>query len=345
MVYRDGGQGTFVLDLRLGKLGRLKRASGTSDLVIFRDVRTTLVRLRRERRWDLLALVVNRLVTPLGLCEAIWGGRQDELPTGAEAQPLRQVVDRWIAGLDRAPVTRREYERMLLRVATERARLADVPLILARERALAMRTGKRAAFNRLYAALRTLLRHVVGPDHRLLREVQRVEWLRESPRQGNPQSVDAVRSLAGKLGRHAPTLWALCLTGMRRGEYFGRRFTVLPDRIAIRGTKTRAAAREVPRPYPVESPTCEYRWFKGLLSEASGGAVRVHDLRYTYQRWLEEAGVPEVRIKCYAGHAVRDVSELYRRGRGFAEHLAGDAEKLRAWFGSPPPRQALEVVS
>jgi hypothetical protein len=61
-------------------------------------------------------------------------------------------------------------------------------------------------------------------------------------------------------------------------------------------------------------------------------------------RWCEDAGVPELRIRYYAGHAVKDVSELYRRGRGFAEHLAADARRIREWLGYRGPAQALEVV-
>lgn len=343
MVHRDGSGGTLIVDLWLGKLGRLKRASGTADATVYRDVVMTLRRLRRDGAWDLLALVYNRLVTPLELCQSVWQQRTDELPSAEDARPLTTVIAHWTASLDRVPRTVADYRQMLLRLTTADARLSDLPTLLARARAQAMHTGRRSTFNHLWSAARTMLLHELGPEHRLTKAVRRIEALRVDRRKGNPQSPNQVRAIAGQMGRHAPALWALCLTGMRRGEYFNRRFTVLPDRVAIRGTKTATAVREIPKAYPVSAPTCRFRAFGRHLAEASGETVRIHDLRYTWMRWCEEAGIPEVRIRWYAGHAVKDVSELYRRGRGFTEHLVQDAERLRTWLGEPPSLQ-LEVA-
>lgn len=338
--YREAGRGTFVLDMRLGKLGRCKRASGTDDLDVFRDVLTTLRRLRKERRWELLTLVVTGRVKPIDLCEAVWNSALGELPTADEAWLLEPLVEDWLSGLDKAERTVTDYRRMLLALAKNRATVATLPRQLEARRRAAIKSGHRKAFNNLLSPVRMMLRKQLGPDHPVTKAVWRIEWLEIlNRRPGNPQTTDQVRALAAKLGKHSPTLWALCLTGMRKSEYFGRRWTVQGDRLAVAGVKAgrKRPPREIPLIYPVSVPTCGYRWFKRQLHDASGGTVTVHDCRYTWMRWLEEGGVPGLRIRYYAGHSVRDVTELYRRGRGFTEHLVQDAERVRTWLGDAPP--------
>lgn len=333
--HRDGTHGTFVIDLRLGKLGRFKAASGTTDPSLFRDVVGTIRSLRAARQWDLLSLLVNRQVHPLELHRAVIQQRVGVLPTPEDLLPIGPVAERWLANLDRATSTRRQYTWRLAHFGAPGARLADVPQLLEAARAQAIGDGKRVAFNGLRITVRRLMDDMLGLDHQLTRRAHAIRPLRATHRLGNPQSVDEVRALTMQLGPYGPSFWALCLTGMRQAEYFRRRYEVKPECIVIHGTKTHAAERVVPRVYPISDPIVGYDRFRQVLADVTR-AVRVHDTRYTFTRWCDDAGVPTPRLSWYLGHAAPDVTARYGRGRGFVEYLTADAEKLRGFLGDAP---------
>lgn len=344
MVHWDGAGGTLLIDLRLGKLGRYKRASGTTDPRLHADVVRT-IRLLRDQyppRWEVLALLMRGELSPLELHDAFVRGQVDRLPTADDLRPIDGVARRWLAGLDLSPVTIRGYAGRLatLPVGT----LGDLPRLLDAARTTALACGKRRTFNQLFTACHQMLVQTLGARHRLVEQVERLIPLRVTRRPGNPQTPLEVRTLADALHEHGAIIWALALSGMRRSEYFNGRWRLLPDRINIQGTKSVAARRDVPRVYPISEPTCIYDHFVKLLRKATKGHVRPHDLRYTYFRWLEDAGVSRERANYYAGHATQNVSEMYRRGRGYAEHLETDAERLRTWLGDPPAT-GLRVVA
>jgi hypothetical protein len=345
MVHRDPRGGTLLLDIRLGKLGRYKAASGTDDVALYRDLVAMLRQLRRARQWDVLALVVQRQVAPLELYDAYVRGRLETLATADDLRPLAGTITRWLERLDRAASTAKQYTWLLGHFGDERATLADVPQLLEEARLAALRSGHRTRFNGLRVAVRQLLAWAVTAEHRLYRAVARIEPLRVERRQGNPQTVDALRALATALADLGPMAWALALTGMRRGEYFGRRFEVRADRLLVHGTKSKAAERTVPLAYPIAAPSCSYDHFADRVRAVSANALRVHDFRYTFTRWCEDAGIATARIRWYLGHASAggDVTMLYRTARGFTEYLGRDAERLRAFVGEPP-RRALEVA-
>lgn len=337
------GVGTLKIDLRLGKYGRFNRATGTKDQEKAKDITATLRRLARERRYDLLGPMVQGIVTPLELHEAIWRQRADQLPTIENVWPLHRMARRWVEQLDRADRTRDEYERVLLALGDDDTKLEHVPGLLAEARSAAMKSGKRPTFNRLHSAVSMLFQSLLGEQHALTGAIARVERLTEDRREGNPQSLAQVHAIVQGLGEHGANCWPLSLTGMRTDEYFQRRYRPVADAAEILGTKSKAAKRAVPLAYPITAPTCSADHFRHRLHTLTDGEVRPHDLRYTFMRWAENAGIPDLRIRWYAGHAVKSVSELYRRGRGFQEFLREDAERLRAYFGEPPA-SGLRVV-
>jgi hypothetical protein len=153
-------------------------------------------------------------------------------------------------------------------------------------------------------------------------------------REGNPQEPEQIRALALHC-RYPDELWALCLTGMRQGEYWGT-WEALSDRVTIGGTKTAAARRVVPLVYRPSAPRIAYSTFYHALVRASDGALNVHDLRKTAQRWWEDAGIPDWRISLYGGHAKgrRELATIYRKPRDLTRLLVEDAERVRSWLGT-----------
>ena len=334
--HRTNARGTFVLDRYCGPLGRIRVASGTTDPREWRTLNDLITRLKRERRWDLLGLLARHQVTPLALADALAHGAVHQLPTAEDVRGLAGTVTWWIEQLDVAAATKHHHESNFRRLLADhpKARLSDLPELLVAARTAAMNSGKRSSFRDLRVSSLALLRDVVGRDHRLYVAVRQVERLKVTRRVGNPQTPDQLRVLALRMPKEAAMLWALALTGMRRGEYWGR-WDVLPDRILIHGTKSAAAERAVPRVYPVTQPTSGYDIFVQRLRKVSGSTITPHDLRKPYMTWMEDAGIPRTRRKIYLGHEVADVSDVYER-RDITQHLVEDADRLRAFIGEPP---------
>ncbi len=333
--HRDQSRGTFVLDRRCGKLGRIKLASGTTDPDVFDELNAMITRLKRDRRWDLLGLLAQRLVSPLDLADAVYRGQTGTLPAPEELRPVSRAVATWLETADLSPRTKDDYAVRLTVAPT--VTIAKLPDVLRADRAAAIASGKRSTFNNRLDAARSFLRDVVTPMHRLYLALPAP--LELTRREGNPQEPERIRALA--LGwQHADILWALCLTAMRQSEYWGT-WEVLSDRITIQGAKGRLGApmpRVVPLVYRPARPAVAYSTFFHQLSERTDGQVNVHDLRKTAQRWWEDAGVLDWRISLYAGHAKgrKSLATIYRKPRDLTRLLQEDADRIRTWLGDPP---------
>ncbi len=341
--HRDAGQGTFLIDRRCGKLGRLKLASGTIDHGEFAALNAMVTRLKRERRWDVLSLLQQRLVSPLELYDTIHRGETHLLPTAEELRSLPRSIEGWLRDADLAERTKDDYAQRLRFPA--RARVAELPTLLAAARVTAIQSGKRATFNNLLDAARAFVRDVLTPEHKLYRALPAA--LEVARRPGNPQEPDQIRRLAQDWP-HADVLWALCLTGMRQGEYWGT-WEALSDRVQIQGVKGRRGLprpRVVPLVYRPTRPTVAYSTFYHQLVARSDRLLNVHDLRKTAQRWWEDAGVPDWRIRLYAGHSrgPEELATIYRQPRDLTRLLIEDADRIRGWLGDPP-KLGLRVAS
>jgi integrase len=133
----------------------------------------------------------------------------------------------------------------------------------------------------------------------------------------NQRTVDQAKALAKKLEpHHARTLWAFCLTGMRPEEIFeeiGNTWTMEADGVRIRGTKSPAADRVVPRVgLPVKPATKRLAFYRALRT-ASGETVTPYDLRRTYAQWLDLARIPQFRQDYYMADGPKDLNALYKR--------------------------------
>lgn len=341
--HRDHGRGTLILDRRVGKLGRLKLASGTTDPEEFKALNAIVTKLKRERRWDLLALLAQRVVSPLELSDAIYRGELQTLPSPEELRPLPRTVEAWLRTADLSDRTKDDYTKRLTFPAD--ATVASLPEILQRDRATAIASGKRATFNNRLDAARSFLRDTLKPEHRLYKALPAA--LELTRRAGNPQEPDQIRALALNW-QHAEILWALCLTGMRQSEYWGA-WEILSDRVKIQGAKGRSGApmpRVVPLVYRPGRPRVTYSTFYHQLVDRSQGELNVHDLRKTAQRWWEDVGIPDWRVSLYAGHAKgrKSLEAIYRTPRDLTRLLVEDAERVRLWLGEPP-KVGLRVAS
>lgn len=346
--HRDAGRGSYVLDRMCGKLGRLKLASGTTDAAEFAAINAMVTRLKRDRRWDLLGLLVQQIVTPLELYDAFFRGELHALPSADDLRPLPRAIARWLAVADLAPRTIQDYTARLIFPGGTTVHV--LPDLLHAARAAAVQSGKRPTFNNQLTAARAFVRDTLPEGHALRKAVHAIAELDVTHREGNPQEPDQIRALVLRFP-YPDELWALCLTGMRREEYWARPWEVLSDRVQISGVKGRRGQplpRVVPLVYRPARPRIAYSTFYKALVRDSDGALNVHDLRKTAQRWWEDAGVADWRIRLYAGHARRrkhqQLDTVYRKPRDLTRLLVEDAERVRVWLGDPP-KLGLRAVS
>jgi hypothetical protein len=333
--HRDGNAGSFILDRHLGKLGRLKMASGTTDADEFTALNSMITTLKKQRRWDYLALLTQRAVSPLELMQARDEGKLETLPSAEALLPLATTVERWLKTADLSERTKNDYRKRLEFPAG--TKVLALPDLLRERRGQAIESGKRQTFDNQLTATQSLFRDVPGLAKML---VGLPAPFNPPHRPGNPQEPEQIRALALELP-YPDELWAICLTGMRQGEYFPTRWDVLSDRVQIQGEKGRMGepvVRVVPLVYRPARPRITYSTFYKALVRDSDSTLNVHDLRKTAQRWWEDAGVPDWRISLYAGHSKgrKDLARIYRKPRDLTRLLNEDAERIRAWLGDPP---------
>lgn len=349
--HRSHHRGSFVLDRQFARIGRIRVASGTSDPVTFRRMNEMITTLKETARWDLLRALRGGVFSALELWAAFRNGQLDTLPTADEMLPAQETIDRWLPRLEVSEGHRDQYERILKKLLEPDAktRVNDLPQILKAFRDQCQDKGRRRTFNMTRSAVQAFVRDVLGSGHRLWSATADVPRLKETPRKGNPQTLDQLVELAKKLRPHHGILWSLALTGMRRGEYWAAdhvaRGSWEPkgDRVLVHGTKTAGSDRFIPLVLPPASPTIGYWGFIALLRDATKGAVTVHDLRKTYARLMEEAGVVRARRRIYLGHGKADITDLYEIHEVSA-FIAQDAERLRAFIGDAPAK-ALQVLA
>jgi integrase len=290
-----------------------------------------MLRALNPRRLDVLRAIKSGVVTIPDVFTAWQSGSGDELPTVESFKPLDHET--WSNGADCSEAQRRNHRqafRSLLDGEPKGATVADVPRLL---RAYKGRAGGRVMFNRVKASVLAYLRDELGRRHALYEAVQDIAGYTEKPAPGVKMSPDEVRAVAKSLDGLGPMVWALALSGMRRGEYWGK-WEVWQDRYRIFGTKTEAAVRDVPYLGPIVAPLCTYNPFRKKLKTVRPD-VSPHDFRHTYMHWMDEAGISRIRRKLYLGHASGDVSDIYDRHEitGF---LVTDAARLREYIGDIP---------
>lgn len=341
-MHRSNQRGTLKFDRRFGPLGRLNIASGTNDRDQFRRMNDMLTELYETGRWDFLRALRDHQLASRELWNAYRTGRLHEIPTTEELVPLREAVDRWFRGFDASAKHRDRYEGIFDQVIEPKTTVAQLSKLLRAFREKCHDDGRHRTFNLARAAAQAFLRDTFGKRHRLWEAVSTVPTLKVSSRKGRKLTVQEAADVAQRVGLWGAEWWALCLTGMRRGEYWGD-WTLAKDRIVVHGTKRRASDRFVPKLFEIVRPRLTHWGFGQALRRATDGAIRPHDARHTFMHWMELARIPRIRRKLYLGHSTsHDVSELYEE-HDVAGFLVEDANRLHGFIGEEPAK-VLRVV-
>lgn len=326
---------THYLDRRFRRVGRIKRAAGSDDRSTIKNLDGMLTVLYAQGRLDILTGIKEGTYTPLQVWDAFRLGELERLPTAKTIVPLGASMKQWIDAKRCS-----EYHRLSLRQslryierASKNATVQDLPGIVQK---LSTSLPPRS-FNLLRSAAQAFLRSTLKRSHPLYIAVTDIEAHKVvTARSAHPLTLEQMKQLSQKLGlRHRNSAWAMALTGMGPGEYWGK-WNIEADRIHVHGTKRAGRDRFVPLVKRIATPYATKKAFAEALKHVEGMIVTPYDFRRTYANWMEAAGIPRTRRRLYMGHGKRDVTDLYERHE-VAAFLVEDAEKLRAFVGATEP--------
>lgn len=340
--HRTNQRGTLVLDRQFKGVGRIKRASGTDDPKVHALLDNMLKTLKQAGRLDILDGIRRGVLTPLEVWARFRLGELERLPSVETIQALKDALGKWRDEEETGAwnrMARRAAVSAMLKHAPAQATVSDVPGIIRRYRS---KSAGAVMFNRVRAAALAFLRDTVGRSHPLYGQVLDVQPRKEQKREPKPFTVEELVAAAPKLGAFASCAWAMALTGMGPGEYWGR-WTAKADRVVIYGTKRSGRRREIPLAGAIAAPKGTKDYFQKLWRKVMDADRVPYDLRHTFATWLEQAGIPRTRRRGYMGHGAKDVTDLYEKHEVTA-YLAGDGEKLRAVVGDAAPKAGLRLA-
>ena len=330
---------TLIIDRTFPGVGRIKRASGTTNPKIRHKLSRMLTELYEDGRLDLLRAIRDGVLPMLQVYDAKQRKALDSLPTAEAVRPLADAMRDWIAALDCSEKHRISLGTSVgyLEAKSAKATINDLPAVLEQLRKTLGAEHPRS-FNLARSAALAFLRDTVKRSHRLYAAVRDVEPRKVPKRAPRPDlTPDWMRNTFPhpETDRVDAIAWAMALTGMGAGEFWGH-WTVMRDRIRIYGTKREARVRDVPLVRAIARPDLHHRTFEDKVRERTGRQIEPYDLRRCFSRWMESSAIPRIRRKMYLGHHVGDVTELYERHE-LEAYLAEDATKIRKHVGLTDP--------
>lgn len=344
---------TLRIDMTFAAVGRINRASGTTDKVVRNRLKRMLRELFEAGRLDIVRAIRDGDVTFLQVYDAYVRKALHELPVGDAMPLLSTALEKWIedARPDYSKKHIINHESALARFTEhdEDARVADLPRVLDE---LRENYGKKhpRSFNLMRATALSFVRSTLKRSHQLYGAVLAVEERSVPKRKAKaPMTIEAFRGFfpntdpKTKDGRTDAIAWAMVTTGMHQEEYWGE-WHSQKDRVHIAGTKRGGRVRDVPLLMKPAAPTLSRdRFEKNFRERMRATGYTPYDLRRTYAQWMEAAGIPRTRRKLYMGHGVADVTDIYERHEVTA-FLVADAKLLGAFLGITPPTDGAKAL-
>lgn len=334
---------TLRIDRTFKGVGRIAKATGTTNPVVRRKMSRMLTALYEDGKLDVLRALRDGDLAFMQVFAAYQAHTVDALPTAATIKPLGPTMQAWIDGLRVPDDVSQDHKESLetskryFEGERKAATVNDLPTVLEALRdSLGVRHPR--SFNLARAAALAFVRDKFKRSHPLYSAVLAVE-----PRKVVKKRAAAPLTLE-QLGELFPSpdtdpvdaiAWGMATTGMHAREYWGR-WHVAKDRIHVAGTKRSGRVRDVPLLERPRVPSMHRRTWEDKIRERTS-AITPYDLRRTYANLLEAAGIPRTRRKLYLGHGVTDVTDLYERHQVDA-FLLEDAGKLKALFDASPTK-------
>lgn len=346
--------GTFVIDRRFKGVGRIRKSSGTSDRRTFDQINFCLTELWNTGRLDILIRLRDSIVAPLAVYDAFRHHQLDSLRSPDDIPHLlpggdveKSPVIAWVTSYQMADTTRTAYNaclRLLLKYANATCTIGDLPRLLRKMRA--DYADRPRTFNQTRSVLQAYANKTQEKHSVLWNEIRKVPTLTyKVAREGNPLGIREVWELVNKAGSldAVKMIWTLALTGMRQREYYVNGFELdeKEDRILIHGEKNDQSERTIPLVDPslMGPPTMDYKTFLHVLKRLSRREVKPYDLRRTFARLMEEAGIIESHQMVYMGHAPQNMTGRYKKPRISHAMRVEDGRKIRAYLKKELPNR------
>lgn len=338
----DHGRGTYVLDFHVKGIGRVRRASGTTDLRTYNDIKAMFRLLKKMGRQDIIRAVYDKLVTPMEVWERYRTGKLDQLPSAESIRGLwgpdgaLAVWHQKIKTMHRANSVRQAWLALAKLDPKAKGSIADLPKLLATYRIQCEAAEHGQSFRSVRNNVRAFLRDTVGKSHPLYVAVAHMATVAIDREPGNPFTAAGLaaflKDVEAKYDAETTAMArSLAFSGMRPVEYWREWEHLTPDVIRVLTAKQRNGKklyRRVPVVVEITKPTTARRTFEDRMREVTREHV-CYDLRRTYMHLAEQAAIPRSRRMAYLGHAAGDVSGRYEEHEVTA-YLAGDVAQLRA---------------
>lgn len=339
---------TLLIDRNFKGVGRIHRATGTTNPRMRRKLSDMLTSLHESARLDVLRAIRDGQLTMLQVYDAYQRRDLDSLPLAGTMRPLHETMAKWIESADVSPhhATMLGQALKYFDATMPGAKIGDLPAILETLRdSLGVKHPR--SFNYCRVAASRFVRALFKRSHPLYGAITDVEpRVVKAKRKRKPLSVQQMRNLFPNIhDSHDDAIaWGIVTTGMRPVEYWGA-WSVEADRVVIGSAKqrqTRRAERAVPLIIAPAVPRVHRRTWENHIRDRGLG-ITPYDLRRTYANWLEAAGISRTRRKLYLGHSAGDVTGLYELHE-VDTFLADDAKKLRD-FVNVATEPALRLAS
>lgn len=363
---------SLPIDVRIPGVGRVKKRSGVRSRAERDDLVAMLRLLPRQGHLELVRDVQAGRRRLGDVYAHFVAGTLAQLEGPQLDQLLAELLVPWLDTAQCADGTRqnrRDAFRALCTDGRRAYRLGDLPAMLQARRRECEAADNPRAFNIARTCVQAFVRDVLGKRTPLALAIADVPMLKERGR-GRP-GVDLAQALEvrAQLGAEAAAIWwSMCTTGMGPGELWGT-WHVLGDRVHVVGTKTDHRVRDVPLVQAPGRPTLTRPGFESALRRLSERRLRIelarrldraptadelakaweidgawkvnpYQGRKTFDRWMQQAGVPRARRLLYLGHVEQDVSDRYELYEVEA-YLAEDATRMRDLL----PKKGIRLAS
>jgi hypothetical protein len=339
-----------VIDRKFPGIGRVRKASGTSDASTHKAILAMFTMLVKKGRLDLVRAWADGLIHAMDLYDRYRTEKLDQLPSAETMRPLWSVADEWLTTipakqLHRARSVRHSWLALKRLPQPAQASIAHLPALLTTYRAQCEAKETAQMFVNARNNARAFLRDTVGTMHPLYLAVARVEPLTTNRAAHHPFTRTSLPVfLAAMREQHGPAIEAmartLALTGMRPEEYW-HDWSVEDGVLRVRTAKQRRGKVKYRRVFLVTDPvrpTVARRTFEDKMRQVTRHHI-CYDLRRTFMHLMEEARITPSRRRYYLGHSAGDVSELYEEHE-VDDYLAADRRKLSRYLKGTTPRKA-----
>lgn len=336
------GRGTLPLKKRFKGVGLIRKMSGTTDSKTYHRIVDTMDQLHNLGNFDALLAVKRGVLSPLELLEHVTKKGLTKVGDVQTNLELDSTLNKWLDKHDIKETTRKTYRGNLsrfLKSAPTGSLVKDIPALYRKYRDVCIADETKYMALAVRRILLSFTSTTYGRNSDIYRDIQNVNPPKaERKLKNDAVTVADIRLLITCLPEHhARIAWHLCITGMRKSEFFETseaRWQVLADRVTIQGSKNANSVRSVFKVDAIEKPAVGELAFCRALTTAlrdertkTLSHVTPHTFRKCFARWMGEAGILPAHQQMYMGHNATSMTSFYQQ-HDVTPYLVADGKKF-----------------